>query len=172
MIALLHTLALCAFPALVIVAALRDMTSYTIPNWISLALIAAFAPVALLAGFDLQLGGVALAAGGIGLVAGIAMFALGWIGGGDAKLFAACMLWLGWPASAPFVIWTALAGGGLAVALLWGRRLGQPIADKGPPWFGRLMTPGGDVPYGLSICFGALIAFPESTIAQHAIAAL
>ena len=33
------------------------------------------------------------------------------------------------------------------------------------------MTPGGDVPYGLAICFGALVAFPESTIAQHAIAA-
>jgi len=171
MIALLHTLTLCAFPALVIVAALRDMTSYTIPNWISLALIAAFAPVAMLAGFDLSSTGVALGVGAIGLVAGIAMFALGWIGGGDAKLFAACILWLGWPAAAPFALWTALAGGGLAVALLWGRRLGQPVADKGPAWFGRLMTPGGDVPYGLAICFGALMAFPESLIAQHALSA-
>ena len=61
------------------------------------------------------------------------MFALGWIGGGDAKLFAACMLWLGWPASAPFVIWTALAGGGLAVALLWGRRLASRSPTRGRP---------------------------------------
>ncbi len=166
---LLHTLALCAFPAMVIVAALRDMTSYTIPNWISLALIAAFPPVALLAGMSLPLMGVSALVGVAALVAGIAMFALGWIGGGDAKLFAACGLWLGWPAALPFAMWTALAGGGLAVALLWGRRLGQPIAARGPTWFGRLMTPGENVPYGLAICFGALVAFPQSVIAQAAL---
>lgn len=168
MIAILQTLALSAFPALVIVAAMRDATSYTIPNWISLALVAAFAPAAMLVGLNLSLIGVALGVGAACLVAGIAMFALGWIGGGDAKLFAAAGLWLGWPAAAPFVIWTALAGGGLAVALLWGRRLGQPLAARGPDWFGRLMTPGADVPYGLAICFGALVAFPESPIALAA----
>lgn len=165
MIALLHALALCAFPTLVIVAALRDLTSYTIPNWISLVLIGLFPVVALLAGFSPGAFGIGLAAGGIALVAGIGMFALGWIGGGDAKLFAAAALWLGWPAAAPFVIWTALAGGGLAVVLLWGRRLGAPVAERGPNWFGRLMTPGGDVPYGLAICFGALMAYPGSLIA-------
>ena len=55
------------------------------------------------------------------LVAGMAMFALGWIGGGDAKLFAACGLWLGGAAIFPFLAWTAIAGGGLAV----GGRLGE-----------------------------------------------
>jgi prepilin peptidase CpaA len=158
--ALLHALALCAFPTLVIVAALRDLTSYTIPNWISLALIALFPPVALLAGIGTAAFGISMGVGALALVAGMAMFAFGWIGGGDAKLFAAAALWLGWPAAAPFVIWTALAGGGLAVALLWTRRLAQPMASRGPAWVGRLMTPGGDVPYGLAICFGALMAYP------------
>ena len=165
MIAILHTLAVCVFPMLVITAAMRDLTSYTIPNWISLALIAAFPLAAASTGMSLPAFGLAASAGGIALVAGIAMFALGWIGGGDAKLFAACGLWLGWPAILPFTLFTALAGGALAVALLWTRRLGQPIAAYGPPWFGRLMSVGGDVPYGLAICAGALIAFPQSQIA-------
>ena len=37
-----------AFAALVIIAALKDLSSFTIPNWISIALVAAFAPAALL----------------------------------------------------------------------------------------------------------------------------
>lgn len=165
MISLIHVLMLAAFPALVIVAALRDLTSYTIPNWISVALLALYPVAALTTGMPAGAVGLALAAGGLALVAGIAMFALGWIGGGDAKLFAAAAVWLGWPAAAPYVIWTALAGGGLAVLLLWGRRIAQPAAQHGPSWFGRLMTPGGDVPYGLAICFGALVAYPGSVIA-------
>lgn len=168
MIALLHAAALCAFPTLVIVAALKDLTSYTIPNWISLALIAAFPLAALAAGLPMGAFGIALAVGAAALVAGIAMFALGWIGGGDAKMFAACGLWMGVPAVFSFTLITALAGGGLALALLWSRRLGQPIAVRGPVWFGRLMTPGGDVPYGLAICVGALAAFPDSLIAHAA----
>ena len=48
MIHIFQTLLVLVFPALVITAALRDVVSYTIPNWISLALIAAF-PVAALA---------------------------------------------------------------------------------------------------------------------------
>ena len=48
MIHILQTLLVFVFPALVITAALRDVVSYTIPNWISVALIAAF-PVAALA---------------------------------------------------------------------------------------------------------------------------
>ena len=164
-----HTIALLVLPLAVIVAAMRDLTSYTSPNWISLALIAAFFPAALLAGIGLPAIGMALAVGVIALVAGIVMFSLGWIGGGDAKLFAACGLWLGWQAALPFLMWTALAGGALAVALLYGRRMGQSIAGRGPAWFGRLMAPGGDVPYGLAICFGALVAFPQSLIAHAAI---
>ena len=166
MIEALRILALVLFPMGVILAALRDLTSYTIPNRISLALLAAFLPVALLAGMSLPAIGVSAVVGGVMLAAGVGMFALRWIGGGDAKVFAVSALWLGWPAVMPFAMWTALAGGGLAVILMCGRRLGQPIIGRGPPWVGRLLTPGGDVPYGLAICFGALMAYPASPIAQ------
>lgn len=162
MIALQATL-LLVFPAMVIVAALRDLTSYTIPNWISLVLIAGFFPAALSVGLPASAIGLHAAVGGAALVAGMVMFSLGWIGGGDAKLFAAAGLWLGWPAAVPYLAVTGLAGGALAVGLLMLRRpLLRPFVMNGPSWFVRLAEPGESVPYGVAIAVGALAAFPQS----------
>lgn len=149
------------FPALVITAALRDVTSYTIPNWISLSLIAGFAPAALAMGLPLGAIGAHLGIGVLGLIAGMAMFALRWIGGGDAKLFAVAGLWLGWPSALTFAAITAVAGGALAVGLLGLRsaRL-RPFVPSGPGWFVRLAEPGENVPYGVAIAVGALATFP------------
>ena len=155
------------FPALVIVAALKDATSFTIPNWISLALVAAFAPVALACGVALSTIGLAFGVGAVALLAGMAMFAFGWIGGGDAKLLAASALWLGWPAVLPFIVITALCGGALALALLGLRSMWlRPLTVRGPAWVERLATPGAAAPYGVAICAGALATFPDGVVAQ------
>jgi prepilin peptidase CpaA len=157
-------------PALLIVAALKDVTTYTIPNWISLALIAGFFPTALALGLGGSAIGLHAAIGAAALVAGMVMFALGWIGGGDAKVFAAAALWLGWPASATFLLVTALAGGGLALTLLAMRSmLLRRYVSAGPPWLSRLAEPGENVPYGLAICIGGLTAFPASSLAALAL---
>ena len=165
MIHALQTLLLLVFPALVITAALRDVVSYTIPNWISLALVAGFPIAGLALGLPLQTLGLHLSLGAAALVAAMAMFALGWIGGGDAKLFAAAALWLGWPAILPFLAVTGIAGGLLAVGLL---NLRSPILRayvvRTPPWFARLAEPGENVPYGVAIAIGALAAFPGSAL--------
>ena len=92
------------------------------------------------------------------------MFALGWIGGGDAKLFAACGLWLGWPAFLPFLLWTALAGGVLATGLLVARKGARAWPVAGPQWLVRLLSPEAAVPYGVAIAVGALASFPESVL--------
>ncbi|MDQ0466442.1 prepilin peptidase CpaA [Caulobacter ginsengisoli] len=156
-----------AFPALVVVGGLRDATSFTIPNWISLALIALFLPAALIGGVTLPQMGVAALIGVFALFAAMGMFAMGWIGGGDAKLFAASALWLGFPGVVNFVLITGLAGGALALALLGLRSMWlRPIAERGPAWFSRLAKPGGDVPYGVAIAFGALAAFPDSLLGR------
>jgi prepilin peptidase CpaA len=168
MIHALQTLSLAGFAILVIVAALRDVTSYTIPNKISLALVALFPIAALGLGLPLPVIGVSLAVGAAALVAGMAMFALRWIGGGDAKLFAAAALWLGLPASMTYLAVTAVAGGALAVGLLALRSTHvRPFVPNGPAWFGRLAEPGENVPYGVAIAVGALVAFPLSPLMQH-----
>jgi prepilin peptidase CpaA len=161
----LQSAVLLIFPALVILAGLKDATSYTIPNWISLALIASFPFAALGVGLPLPVMGLQAGIGAIALVAGMAMFALGWIGGGDAKLFGAAALWLGWPATMTYVLVTAMAGGALAVGLMGLRSARvRPFVPNGPAWFARLAEPGENVPYGVAIALGALVAFPISTL--------
>lgn len=164
--AALQTLALAVFPALVIVAALSDATSLTIPNWISAALALAFLPAAVCVGLSPGQAAVCLGLGLGALAIGVVLFALRWIGGGDAKLIAASALWLGLSGAASFALWTAVAGGALALALLGARRavvpLGLPL--RRPAWIARLLEPEGDIPYGIAIAAGALMAFPESVL--------
>lgn len=167
MLQTLSTLLILAFPALVLIGGMKDATTFTIPNWISLALIAVFFPAALVGGVALPQIGLAAVIGVFALFAAMGMFAMGWIGGGDAKLFAAAALWMGFPAMVNFVLVTGLAGGALALALLGLRSMWlRPIAERGPAWFSRLAKPGGDVPYGVAIAFGALAAFPDSLLGR------
>jgi prepilin peptidase CpaA len=163
---LVKTIVLGLFAALVIGAAVRDLASFTIPNWISIALAVAFAPAALLVGVPLPDIGVDLAVGAGMLVVGAGMFALGWIGGGDAKLMASAALWVGLKGLAPFSIYTALAGGLLALALVALRSAWlRPLAAAGPGWTQRLATPGEAAPYGVAIAVGALAAFAMHPLA-------
>ena len=165
-----------SFPLLVLAAAGKDLTSYTIPNWISLALIVAWAPAAgaaSAAGVPTGELLASLAVGGAALVIGMGMFAMRWIGGGDAKLMAATALWLGAPGLAPFLMWTTLTGGALTLTLVAARRhAGGFVGDTGPDaphWVGRLMDRQGDVPYGVAICVGALAAFPYGAVTRAVI---
>jgi prepilin peptidase CpaA len=158
---------LSVFPALMIFAALSDATSYTIPNRISLLLLAGFVPTAFGLGRPMGEIGVDLAVGGAALVAAMGMFAAGWIGGGDAKLFAVASVWLGWAALPTFLAATAIAGGALALALLNVRAAWlRPYFGSAPPWLARLAAPDAAVPYGVAIAIGALAAFPQCALVQ------
>ena len=165
-------LTLIAFPVLVVVAAARDVRSYTIPNWISIALVGAFVPAAA-AGLAAGMPAAAIAAcagvGGGALLAGIVLFTLRWIGGGDAKLLAAAALWVGLPGLTPFLFWTAMAGGALSMFLIAARRRRAAPAGGGEHWYSRLLTHGEPIPYGVAIAVGALAAFPYGAMAQHAL---
>jgi prepilin peptidase CpaA len=161
---LLAPILIAVFPLLVIVAALKDVTSFIIPNWISIGLVLAFYPAALAAGASLGVIGAASGVGVCALLAGMAMFYAGWMGGGDAKLLAASALWMGWPTVLPFLLAAALAGGALALILIQMRsNLLRPYLQRGPAWLGRLVT-APDAPYGLAIAVGALIMLPRSPL--------
>lgn len=166
---LLIPLLLTPLPVLVVVAGLTDLTSMRIPNWISATLILAFFPVAFVIGLSpLEVGlhfGVAL----LVLAAGMAMFALRIIGGGDAKVMAAASLWLGAAALMPFLIWTAILGGAFSLVLMLGRTWASPHMSGAPAWVSTLFRPKGDIPYGVAICGGALMAYPASMLVARAL---
>ncbi len=160
---LIKTSLLSLFSILLLAAAFKDLVSYTIPNWVSVALALAFVPAALIAGASIASIGASLGIGLALLLIGLALFAVGWLGGGDVKLLAAASPWIGLAALPRFLVFTGLAGGVLALVLLaarspWLRRL----VAAGPPWARRLLTPGAEAPYGVAIAAGALAAFPAS----------
>lgn len=156
------------FPALLLAAAAYDLCTYTIPNLLPLSLLSLFVVFMIFlvaAGDPLPLRSVAMHAGAaaIALAAGAAMFARGWIGGGDAKLFAAVCLWLGFGTMAEYTLAASLAGGALTVLLLLMRRL--PVAAFiRASWVLRLADPEAGVPYGVALALGAVIVLPYTDL--------
>lgn len=150
-------LVLAALPLLLVAAALWDVASFTIPNFIQLALLATFLVFALATGMPAVSFGTHLLAGFIGLVAGFTLFALGYIGGGDAKLFACASLWLGLPLFLGFALVASVLGGGLTLLLLTFRTLPLPAVLARQDWVMRLHDRGAGVPYGVALATGALV---------------
>jgi prepilin peptidase CpaA len=160
-------------PALLVAAAVWDLMSYTIPNVITGAMILlfiVFVGIIALSGETLSWNeiGLHLLAGVLALAAGVAMFALGWIGGGDAKLFAAASLWLGWHALFDYVIAASILGGLFTLLLLMLRRIPLPAFLVKQAWIARLADHKGAVPYGVALAFAALLILPDTQIFEIA----
>src|SRR5690606_34478022 len=104
------------------------------------------------------------------LVVAFALFALGWVGGGDAKLAAATTLWLGFGLALPYLLYTALLGGALTLAILILRRVPPApfIARFG--WLARLHDSKQGVPYGVAMAFAGLITYSNSVIFERLVA--
>lgn len=162
-------LVLALFPALLLAAAGWDLASFTIPNFIPAALTAMFLILAFAAGLSFSQFGWHVLAGVAGLAAGFALFAGGYIGGGDAKLFAAVALLLGIHDAAAFALISAIFGGGLTLGLLLIRQVPLPqfLAHD---WILRLHDSREGVPYGVALAAGAIVLLPYSEI-FHAVAA-
>jgi prepilin peptidase CpaA len=157
-------LLLSVLPCLVIAAGLRDLTTMTIPNWISGLLILAFFPAAVMVGLSPMTVLTHVGVAAVALFVGMGLFAMRVIGGGDAKLMAAACLWLGITGSAMFVLWTGVAGGVFCLTLMFARTQLRPYVHGAPHWIDSLLEPRGDIPYGVAIAVGALMAFPTSAL--------
>lgn len=151
------------FPLLMIYAAAMDVLTMRIANAISIALVVAFVAVALIAGMGWQAVLVHLAVGVAMLLVNMVLFQLRLVGGGDAKLLSAAALWLGYEQLLPFIVWTTLFGGLLALLLLAYRRAPVGVVPL-PDWATRLHRRGEGMPYGVAITAGALIVYPLSAV--------
>jgi prepilin peptidase CpaA len=149
---------LFVFPFVMAYAASSDLLTMRIANGVSLGLVAAFLAIALIAGMPAQEMLLHLAVGAALLLAGMALFGLNLVGGGDAKLLAVGGLWIGYDQLLPFLLCVSVFGGALALLLLAFRRL--PATFPLPPWAARLHTDGEGMPYGIAIAAGALAVYP------------
>jgi prepilin peptidase CpaA len=142
--------------AMLIVAAVIDMRTFTISNRLNLA-VAAGAPLYWVSIALAPWPGMAiqLAAGGIVFALLAGAFYAGMMGGGDVKLAAALALWFSPGGTLKFLVLMSLGGGVLTIAVLaWHRARGH----EGRP----------EIPYGVAIAFGGLAILAQRFLNQFA----
>lgn len=154
------------FIALMILAAVSDLRFFRLPNRLVIAVALLFIAGILVTAMPPQLVLWHVFAGALVLLAGFALFSARIIGGGDAKLMAAVALWMGWSKLAVFLLYTALAGGILAIVmLLWEIvRLHVELTARNPEasLSKRISSLKPDLPYGVAIAAGACATLPQT----------
>ena len=153
---------LMLFPALMAFAAASDLFTMTISNRVSLALAAGFlvlAPMSGMSPYDMLMHA---GAGAAVLVVGFGCFAMGWVGGGDAKIASAAALWFGFGHTMEFLLYASIFGGALTVLLMQFRQWPLPYGLAGQPWLLRLHDKQSRVPYAIALALGALVVYPET----------
>lgn len=132
------------YAALLAGAAVQDVLTLRISNWICLALLGV-GLAAIAVDFDARWWQF-FASFLIVLACGISLFSVRWIGAGDAKLFAACALAFTLTGVAKMATLVVFAGGIMALMLISLRLFS---AGKG-------LKAGRHVPYGVAIAIGAI----------------
>lgn len=151
------------FPAAMAFAAASDLVSMTIPNRLQLVLTVGFFLAAWLTGMAPAEIGLHVLAAALVLSLGFICFSFGWMGGGDGKLAAATALWFGFgPSLSDYLLFSALYGGILTLALILVRAQPIPFAFPGQPWLGRLLDQQTGVPYGIALALAGLSAYAGS----------
>ena len=159
---ILDIVRLSLFPALMAFAAASDLLTMTISNRVSLALVAGFLVVALASGMSLSDILLHAGAGAAVLTVAFACFAMGWVGGGDAKVAAAAALWFGFADLMNYLVYASLFGGALTLLLLQFRQWPLPYLLAGQPWLLRLHAKESGIPYGIALAIGALMIYTET----------
>ena len=162
MSALAATAATLIFAFTMVYAGVTDLTTYKIRNGLVLIFLLAYAVLAPFAGFTAyEIEWSAAVAAGVLLFAFI-LFALGWIGGGDAKLAAVTALWFGADHAPAYLIYMALLGGAFTLAILQFRVLTLPACLQKRSWIARLHSRGSAVPFGVAMALAALVVLPQT----------
>lgn len=134
-----------------VVAAFSDIRERRIPNW-TVGLVATLGFICAAADGGLVGAGWAMSAGLAVLMIGFGLFAIGWIGAGDAKLFGAVAIYSGWNSLGPLTLMTVVAGGALAVIALAQRPADALAVLRQQP----RKTPATQIPYGVAIALGGI----------------
>ena len=141
---------------LLVVAAVIDIRTFTISNWLNLA-VALLAPIYWLS-IALPLwpdAAIQLAVGGGVFVLLAGAFYAGMMGGGDVKLAAALALWFSPASTVKFLVLMSIAGGVLTLIVI---ALHRARGREGRP----------EIPYGVAIAFGGLAILTQRFLNQFA----
>ena len=159
--------ALLLFPLLMAFAASSDLLTMRISNRVVLLLVAIFCAVAIGINMPIEEFGLHVACATTVLLAAFIMFALGWIGGGDAKLAAATTFWLGFGVTVPYLLDASLIGGCMTLFILVARRWPLPAFLMRFGWILKLHDRRTGVPYGIALAIAGLLTYSDTAIFQR-----
>ena len=170
---MLEALIFVVFPFCMVFAAVSDMVSMTIANRVPIILAAAFMIVAPLTGMDWALYGWHVLAGALVLAVTFCLFAMGGMGGGDAKLLAATALWMGFSIELmQYLVYAAILGGMLTVLLILYRGSTLAVFTGGNLFQRHFADKKVGVPYGVALGLAGLIVYPSTALMQWALTRL
>ncbi|WP_192250121.1 A24 family peptidase [Mesorhizobium silamurunense] len=153
------------FPFCMLFAAISDTLSMTIANRVPVLLVATFALVAPMTGMDWATYGGHFAAGALVLGVTFGLFALGGMGGGDAKLLAATAVWMGLNINlVGYLVTSTLIGGLLTIAILAYRKSPFAVYTGHNRFLRHFADESGGIPYGVALGLGGLLTFPDSPL--------
>jgi prepilin peptidase CpaA len=163
---------LVVFPMCMAMAAFSDLLTMTIPNRLSIVLIASFVAIAPFTDISIHDFALHLGAGGAVFAACFALFAFGIMGGGDAKILTASAVWFGFNESlVVYLTYVSILGGFLSILILMLRANHNFILATRLP-IPDTMLHAKKVPYGIAIGAAAFMAFPSSPLVQSVIGAI
>ncbi|MBF0679525.1 MAG: prepilin peptidase [Devosia sp.] len=161
---MMSTVALFFFPALMAFAASSDLLTMRISNRLVLLLAGGFFAVALAINMPMQDLAMHVLCSLAVLAVAFTFFAMGWVGGGDAKLAAATTLWLGFGLTLPYLVYSALFGGLLTIVILALRRLPLFPMLARFRWLERLHDNKSGVPYGIAMAAAGVMVYSNTAI--------
>jgi prepilin peptidase CpaA len=148
-------------------AAFCDVRNRRIPNWLTGGLAVAAIVVHALGGWKSL--AIAIAVMAVMTLLGTLVYSRGGIGGGDIKLAIAASGLLSYPLLVPFLLYTAIAGGALAVLYLAFRPGSRPSLSRAV-----VLAAGGlqgisakreTLPYALAFAIGAILVALSQSVA-------
>jgi len=160
-------IALLVFPLLMAAAASSDLITMKISNKLVIVVTAAFFALAIFVQMPLQQLALHVTCAVAVLVVAFGLFAMGWVGGGDAKLAAATALWLGFAVTLPYLVYAALLGGALTLVLLAVRKHPLPKSLSKVKWIDRLHDKRSGVPYGIALAAAGLLVYSDTALFQQ-----
>jgi prepilin peptidase CpaA len=166
---MLEALIFVVFPFCMVYAALSDILSMKIANTVSMVLLLTFAVVAPFTDMEWSTYAWHFAAGALVLTVTFSLFALGGMGGGDAKLLAASAVWMGLGNQLlGYLLATTILGGVLTIAILSYRRSPLALYTGRNIFLRHFADETAGIPYGVALGLGGLIAYPDSALMQWA----
>jgi prepilin peptidase CpaA len=139
----------------------------TIANRVSVMLVVGFAAIAPLTGMPWAVYGFHLLAGVLMLTVTFGLFAVGAMGGGDAKLIAATSIWMGYGTDlVQYLVVSSFLGGALTLLIIVFRASPVAVLAGRFEFLRRIGDAKTGIPYGIALGLGGLVVFPQSALGQ------